>query len=592
MNARSPRHPVRARCELKLRAGSVAGRSRDLSASGAQISVPRALLSDGLTVGSTHEISLLLPEYGAESRARAEIVWTRPLEGGDDCVGELGVGMRFVEFFGRDEATLRSFLRSFRPEVLLLAHSGSVPESWSGLSEGHSLLWAHSPEEACRILQTHSIATILTVFTADELQESDLLAAIRQTSPRVPVVMQGAAQTSNFSVESSDIPLTIVRLSASREELSFAVRQSCGVFAMAAENEQLRDALERANESLRRENEFLRRKAACLSVAGIVGKSSAMRRMLSEVERVARSDIAVHISGETGTGKELVARAIHQGSARADAPFVAQNCAGFSDTLLLSTLFGHRKGAFTGAVRDYPGVFVAATGGTLFLDEVAELSPGAQAALLRVIQEGTLTPVGATEEVSVDVRLISATNETLGERVATGRFREDLYYRLMVIGINLPPLRERDGDVTLLAAHFLISFSARHHRSCEAFAPETLSMLEAYPWPGNVRELENEIERAVVFARDAKVLEPEHFSLRVRATEKKGCGAPSAAALADTVLEIVNRDGLGIDELNGALEREVLSRVLADARGNKSAVARKLALPRQTLLSRLKKYGL
>src|SRR6185295_12067481 len=238
-----------------------------------------------------------------------------------------------------------------------------------------------------------------------------------------------------------------------------------------------------------------------------------MQDMYSLLDRIAPSDAPVLIQGENGTGKELVSRAIHQGSPRRDHKFVVTNCSAFNDNLLDSELFGHKRGAFTGAVVDKPGLFETADTGTFFLDEIGDMSPALQVKVLRVLQEGTFNRVGDAEMRKVDVRIIAATNRDLAAMVAAGRFREDLYYRIHVLSVTIPALRERRDDVPLLIEHFL----ARHRRrGPKELAPECSARMLAYPWPGNVRELENEIERLVVLAGDAQIIGPDLLSSRIR----------------------------------------------------------------------------
>jgi two-component system response regulator HupR/HoxA len=309
---------------------------------------------------------------------------------------------------------------------------------------------------------------------------------------------------------------------------------------------------------------------------GIVGASPAMQELYSLLDRIAPSDATVLIQGENGTGKELVARAIHVGSERRERRFVVTNCSAFNDHLLDSELFGHKRGAFTGAVVDKPGLFEIADTGTFFLDEIGDMSPALQVKVLRVLQEGTFNRVGDTEMRRVDVRIIAATNRDLAAMVAAGRFREDLYYRIHVLSVVLPALRDRRDDVPLLIEHFL----ARHRKhGPKRLTPECAARMDAYPWPGNVRELENEIERLVVLAGDAPAIGPELLSPRIRQWE------PSAPAERDV-------DPSSLPAAVEALERRMIGAAMRRHGGNKTRAAEELKVSRRNLIRLVQKYEL
>jgi transcriptional regulator with GAF, ATPase, and Fis domain len=316
----------------------------------------------------------------------------------------------------------------------------------------------------------------------------------------------------------------------------------------------------------------------------IIGRSPALRDTLERAAKVAPTGTTVLISGESGTGKELVARAIHYSSPRAEAPFVAINCAALPESLLESELFGHEKGAFTGADRQKLGRFDLAAGGTLFLDEVGELAPGVQAKLLRVIQEQEFQRIGGTATIRADVRLVTATNRDLERSVEKGDFRRDLFYRLNVFTIQLPPLRERGDDVLLLADHFVHDLEARMGKSVPGISREARDALLGYPWPGNIRELQNAIERALILS-DGGLLGVAQLGLDLT---KRAASAESPAPLA--VLE-----GGGADAPRGTLpdwERRLVIEALQKANGNKSSAAALLGLTRSQLYTRLKRFGL
>jgi len=316
------------------------------------------------------------------------------------------------------------------------------------------------------------------------------------------------------------------------------------------------------------------------SFENIIGTSYAMHKVFDLISKVTGTTTTVLIHGESGTGKELVARAIHYNSPRRHLNFVIQNCSVFNDNLLESELFGHVRGSFTGAVADKKGLFEVADNGTLFLDEVADMSPALQVKVLRVLQEGTFIPVGGTKLRRVDVRVISATNRPLDEQVAKGEFREDLYYRLNVFRIDLPPLRERPEDIPPLAGHFLEQCCAENGLPNKPFTPQVLDALVAYPWPGNVRELENEVERLVVMARDEARIGADHLSPRIR-----------QAATPQTSVRGRRLEGKLSDALQD-LERTMLAEGLHRNGWNKSRTARQLGISRANLVAKVKKYRL
>ena len=305
----------------------------------------------------------------------------------------------------------------------------------------------------------------------------------------------------------------------------------------------------------------------------IIGRSAPMQDVFALIKRLSGSAVNVLITGESGTGKELVARALHFNSPRAKKPFVAVNCAAIPDTLLESELFGYKRGAFTDARNDRAGMFVEADGGTLFLDEIGDLTPALQAKLLRVLQEKEIRPLGAQRPEKVDVRVLSATNRDLSQRMAEGVFREDLFYRLNVIEVVLPPLRDRAEDVLPLAEHFLTEAARRTGKPISAFTQAALKVLLGYPWPGNVRELENVVERAVALCEGEQIT-PDDLPSQVR--ERRSTDV-LAGALAR---------GLTLAEL----EREYISRVLQAEGGNKTRAAQRLGLDRKTLYRKLEEY--
>ncbi len=360
--------------------------------------------------------------------------------------------------------------------------------------------------------------------------------------------------------------------------------EALGVLAQTAStafaNAMLVRRLRIAEERQRSENLYLRRREQARQPGTILGSSPAIRRVLEQIRKVADTRVTVLVEGETGVGKELVARALHEASHRRERLFVAQNCAAMPANLLESELFGHVKGAFTGASGDKKGLFELADGGTLFLDEVGEMPLELQAKLLRVLQEGEVRPVGATRSRRVDVRIVAATNRDLEEEVREGRFREDLFYRLRVFPIRVPPLRERPQDIPELARYFLERYAGEFGIEVAGFSQEALERMQAYDWPGNVRQLQNEVQRMVLSVEPGGFVLPEHLSERI-AGARPAVGALPVGPLQGTLKEMV-----------AAFEAEVLRRAIEEHGGNKSAAARALGITREGLYKKLKAHGI
>ena len=323
--------------------------------------------------------------------------------------------------------------------------------------------------------------------------------------------------------------------------------------------------------------------------AGMVGRSAAMKQLYRLIEQIALSQATVLITGQSGTGKEMAARAIHHESNRSGGPFVAVDCSSLAETLLESELFGHVRGAFTGAVDDKNGLFRAADGGTVFLDEIGEMSPGIQQKLVRTIQEKAVRPIGGTEVRNVDVRVISATNRDLSELVAENKFRQDLYYRLNVVHLSMPPLAERRDDIPLLARHFAHKAAQYTRRKAPAISNTVLTMLQKADWPGNVRQLENVIECAVTFDEGDEI-RPEHLTPDF--VESFALAGNAAAA---NTLDAPKAEPANIAPLGAAiryLERQMLSKALVASNGNKEQAANMLGIDRATLYRKLKTHNL
>lgn len=331
-------------------------------------------------------------------------------------------------------------------------------------------------------------------------------------------------------------------------------------------------------ERLSSENEMLRRDAGHLDDFDIVGESEAMRDVFKMVEKVAPTDSTVYIYGESGTGKELVARAIHEASGRKNGPFIRVNCSALAETLLESELFGHEKGAFTGAHKRRLGRFELADGGTIFLDEIGDISPSIQLKLLRVLQERAFERVGGEETVEVDVRVITATNKDIKEQVAEGAFREDLFYRLHIIPITLPALRERPSDIDLLVEHFIDKLASRTRSEVDGVAADAMGALRSYKWPGNVRELENVIEHALVFAEGDKI--------------RLADLPPAITGMKNQNMLEIPQGERSLPEILEDLEKQLILRAYDKAEGVKTETARLLGIKTSALYYKLEKYGI
>lgn len=378
------------------------------------------------------------------------------------------------------------------------------------------------------------------------------------------------------------IPVIIMTAYASLEKAVEAVKKGAYDYLQKPlDFDELRLKMERAMEhrQLKEENALLKESLGSrFDRRNLIGNAPVMVRLLDTVAQVAPSEATVLITGESGTGKEMIAGAIHFNSRRREGPFVKINCAAITETLLESELFGHEKGAFTGADRRKEGKFRQADGGTIFLDEVSEMSLAMQVKLLRVLQEREITRVGGNEAVKVDVRVVAATNRDLAEEIGAGRFREDLFYRLNVVTLLAPPLRERAEDIPILAQHFLTHFAQKNRKRIKGFSPQAMDRFLHYPWPGNVRELMNAVERGVVLSR-SNYLEETELSLVI------------TTGLDDTPYDDSSRGEKRSSSLD-EVEKDAVIRTLEEAKGNKSEAARRLGVTRRTLHLKLKKYGL
>jgi len=453
---------------------------------------------------------------------------------------------------------------AFKATVLLAEDDRSTRSSLSQFLKGlgYEVIEASTGHEAMEHLSARSFDIVVTDLMLPGVGGLEILRALHTEAPStVGIVITGFGTVQN-AIE--------------------AMRLGVFEYLLKPINfDELQIVLERALEfqRLHRENrQFKREVQRQFGLQNLIGHSDAMRRILDLIEKVADSDSTVLIYGESGTGKELVARAIHYRSDRMDKPLVPINCAAIPSDLLESELFGYEKGAFTGAHRTKIGRFEYANGGTLFLDEIGEMSPQLQVKLLRVLQEKSFERLGGVRPIQVDVRIIAATNRDLEKAIEEGKFREDLYYRLSVIPIHIPPLRERKEDIPLLVEHFLEKFNTEKARSVSGISPKAMERLMEYSWPGNVRELENLIERLVVLKRTGTI-EVEDLPEKIRF-------GPARDPLGAIVLP---EEGIRLEETIHRLERELILQALRRTRGVKKEAAELLGLKRTTLIQKMKR---
>ena len=421
----------------------------------------------------------------------------------------------------------------------------------------YQVVAAAGGSEALELLASQHFELVLTDLRMEKVDGMQVLAAVKKDYPETEVIMLTAFASVDSAIEAMK-----------RGAFHYIAKP----YKIGEVRAQVAQALEKVG--LRRELKELKREAAARDgVGSIVGKHRRIQELIHTVAQIAPTDCNVLIMGETGTGKELFARALHQASFRTEKRFVAFNCAAFAEQLLVSELFGHEKGSFTGATATKPGLFEAADGGTVFLDEIGDMPPAMQVKLLRVIQEKVVTRVGGTEPIPVDVRIVAATNQNLKRLVEEGTFRSDLFYRLNVVCLELPPLREHRDDIPLLAGHFLEKHAGKQGKNIKEIPREIMEALLAYHFPGNVRELENLIERVVTLGSDA--LDPADLPEEVRAAPR-----PSAASSADRQPTLEER------------ECEYIKQVPNQTGGNKTRSAEILGIDRVSLWRKIKKFGL
>jgi two-component system NtrC family response regulator len=447
-----------------------------------------------------------------------------------------------------------------KPSILLIDDDESLRRvmEFSLTEAGYAVRAVAGGEEGLRLFEKDPFDAVVTDITMPGMSGMEVLRQVRERDARIPVIIITAYGTIESAVEAmKQGAFDYITKPFNRDELRITLEKALRMRRLEHENVELRAEIK-----------------GRYRFEEIVGTSEKVREVLETAGRVASSDASVLITGESGTGKELLARGIHYSSPRANGPFVAVNCAAIPETLIESELFGHVKGAFTGAIRDKEGKFELADGGTLFLDEIGELRVDLQSKILRALQEKTVDRVGGSRPVPVDARVIAATNRDIERAVKDGKFREDIYYRLSVITLHMPPLRERKEDIPILAEHFLKKYNKSEPVT---LSPDTLEALKAYGWPGNVRELENVIQRASVLRRGNEITRaelPDKLTKEERGVE-------------DIILNLPE-EGISLEEL----EKSLIIKALEKHKGNQTRAAEYLGITRPTLIYRMEKYGL
>jgi DNA-binding NtrC family response regulator len=427
--------------------------------------------------------------------------------------------------------------------------------------EGYQINEFANGSDALEFFKGNNIPLVISDLKMKPIDGIELLKKIKEVHPATEVIMISAYGTVETAVQAMQLdaadfltkPFSMDELRVRVKKVFEKIQQNQNIDQLAEQNRLLQDDL----------------------FQEIIGSSSPIQQVLDLINRVAKEDSMVLIEGESGTGKELVARAIHRKSPRADDPFIKLNCGALNDNLLESELFGHEKGAFTGAIRQKKGRFELADGGTLFLDEVGEISPTMQIKLLRVLQEKEFERVGGEHTIAVDVRIISATNKDLKKMISEKKYREDLFYRLSVIPLKMPSLRERKDDIPLLVEYFLGQFCARRPQSVKRISAEGLQLLADYSWPGNIRELENVIERLFVISPGNEI--PTELI-----AQQLGGGTPTG----------MNYDHLSLDDATESFEKNLIMNALQKADGVKNKAAKILGINTSTLYYKMEKYGL
>jgi two-component system response regulator HydG len=449
-----------------------------------------------------------------------------------------------------------------KPEILVVDDDASHRKMLQAVlsAEGYAVTQASDGQQAVDAVKEKFYELILMDIRMNRMGGIEALKRIKEISPGIPIVIMTGYASVNTAVEAlKSGAYDYITKPLDIDDLKVHVKNALSHF------------------QLEQENLFLKERVAeQYDFSKIIGRCEPMMKMYETLSLVAPSDATVLILGESGTGKELVANAIHQNSPRKNNPFIKVNCAALPETLLESELFGHERGAFSGAATQKKGRFANAHTGTIFLDEIAEMPPTTQVKILRVLQEQEFEPLGSSKSVKVDIRIITATNQVLEDEIENGNFREDLYYRLNVVSVKIPLLRERKDDILLLADYFLKKYSDKNKKMIKGFSPRTIDLLMRHPWPGNVRELENAVERSVILARE-EVLSPEYLPDAIKELDKEA---------SDDSHDFSSGQSLK------SVEKQMILRTLEDTNGNRTHAAEILGISRRTLQLKLKKYNI
>jgi DNA-binding NtrC family response regulator len=455
--------------------------------------------------------------------------------------------------------------RTTRANILLLDDDRFILDSLSEFldMEGYRVFTAGEFSQAKYLLEKNPVQVMITDLNMPNIDGLEVLRFLHQNYPEIVAIVATAFGSIDSAVEAIKLgAYDYLTKPIIDDELRMSIERALKQQALQAENISLKQQLKQQNQ-----------------YGEIIGRDSRMQRVFDLIEAVAPTSTSVLITGESGVGKTMVARAIHEKSQRKNGPFIEVSCGSLPENLLESELFGHVKGSFTGAVADKQGRFMAADGGTIFLDEIDSASPAMQVKLLRVLQERQFEPVGSDKTINVNVRLLVATNKNLKKLVEAEKFRQDLYYRINVVEIPLPPLRERMSDIPLLAEHFLEKFRTMHQKPISGLSQDVKSLLARYRWPGNVRELENVIERAVVLSRSEIIEQADLPSNLMEPSSENGMN------------DSADQNG-SLDELLARAEKQIIQRTLNRYEGNRQLTAKTLGISRTSLFRRIRDLGL